>query len=66
MHRTVYFRFKITLLATFVLLTLLGLAAPSLQALVIGAVALGLSLVIAIADFLLDSQRDERELHSTF
>jgi hypothetical protein len=66
MRRNVLFRFKIALLATFVFLTLLGMAAPSMKALVIGAFALGVSLVIAIADFLLEEHRSEQDLHSSF
>lgn len=59
-------RFKITLLATFVLFTLLGLAAPSMKALTIGVIALGLALVVAIGNFLAIEDRRERELQSTF
>lgn len=66
MLRNVLFRFKIVLLTTFVLLTLLGMAAPSMKALLIGTLALGLSLLVAIADFLLEEQRTEQELHSSF
>lgn len=66
MQRTLLFRFKISLLAAFVLLTLLGMAAPSLKALVIGLFALGVSLVIAIANFVMAEHQAERELHSSF
>jgi hypothetical protein len=66
MHRALLFRFKISLLAAFVLLTLLGMAAPSLKALLIGLLALGVSLVIAIANFVMAEDRAERELHSSF
>ena len=66
MHHTLLFRFKISLLAAFVLFTLLGLAAPSLKALVIGLLALGVSLVIAIANFVMAEQQVRRELHSSF
>lgn len=59
-------RFKITLLATFVLFTLLGLAAPSMKALTIGVIALGLALVVAVGNFLAIEDRRERELQSTF
>lgn len=66
MHRTVFFRFKIALLAAFVLFTLLGMAAPSMNALFIGAAALGLSLAIAIVSFVNAARRADRELHSSF
>ena len=59
-------RFKITLLAAFVLFTLLGLAAPSMKALAIGIIALGLDLAVAIANFLAVEHKSERELHSSF
>ncbi len=57
-------RFKISLLAAFVLFTLLGMAAPSMKALLIGIAALGVSLVIAIANFVKSEHRAERELHT--
>ncbi len=57
-------RFKISLLAAFVLFTLLGMAAPSMKALLIGVTALGLSLVIAIANFLRAEDRAERKLNT--
>lgn len=66
MHRTLLLRFKISLLAAFVLFTLLGMAAPSLKALLIGLLALGVSLAIAIANFVMAEHRAERELHSSF
>lgn len=66
MHHTLLFRFKISLLAVFVLFTLLGLAAPSMKALLIGLLALGASLVIAIANFVMAEQQVRRELHSSF
>ncbi len=66
MHHTLLFRFKISLLAAFVLFTLLGLAAPSMKALVIGLLALGVSLVIAIANFAMAEHQARRELHSSF
>ncbi len=66
MHHTLLFRFKISLLATFVLFTLLGLAAPSMKALLIGLLALGVSLVIAIANFVMAEHQVKRELHSSF
>jgi hypothetical protein len=66
MHHNLLFRFKISLLATFVLFTLLGLAAPSMKALLIGLLALGASLVIAIANFVMAEQQVKRELHSSF
>lgn len=59
-------RIKITLLAVFVLFTLLGLAAPSLEALVIGLGALGLALAMSIGNFMATEHRPERELHSSF
>lgn len=59
-------RFKISLLATFVLFTLLGMAAPNLKALLIGMVALLVSLLIAIANFLRAEHQADRELHSSF
>jgi Na+/H+-translocating membrane pyrophosphatase len=58
-------RFKISLLAAFVLFTLLGMAAPSLKALLIGIIALGVSLAIAITNFLMAEHRADRELHPT-
>jgi hypothetical protein len=58
-------RFKISLLAAFVLFTLLGMAAPSLKALLIGIIALGVSLAIAITNFLVAEHRAERELHTS-
>jgi hypothetical protein len=66
MHHTLLFRFKISLLAAFVLFTLLGLAAPSMKALLIGLLALGASLVIAIANFVMAEQQVKRELNSSF
>ena len=66
MHHTLLFRFKISLLAVLVLFTLLGLAAPSMKALLIGLLALGASLVIAIANFVMAEQQVKRELHSSF
>ena len=59
-------RFKISLLAAFVLFTLLGMAAPSMKALLIGILALGVSLAIAIANFVMADRRAERELQSSF
>lgn len=59
-------RFKISLLAAFVLFTLLGMAAPSIKALLIGILALGVALVIAIASFVQSEHRRERELQSSF
>ncbi len=59
-------RFKITLLAIFVLFTLLGMAAPSMKVLLVGILALGVSLAMAIADFVIAEHRAERELHSSF
>lgn len=57
--------FKISLLAAFVLFTLLGMAAPSLKALLIGLLALVISLVIAVANFVRAEHRAERELQSS-
>ncbi|GAB3501532.1 hypothetical protein GCM10027399_28980 [Curvibacter fontanus] len=59
-------RFKITLLAAFVLFTLLGMAAPNMKALLIGIVALLVSLAIAITNFVIAEHEAERELHSSF
>jgi len=61
-----FLRFKIALLAAFVLLTLLGMAAPSMKALIIGMFALAVSLVIAIADFVITERRADQELLSSF
>lgn len=58
-------RFKISLLAAFVLFTLLGMAAPSLKALLIGLIALVVSLLIVLASFLRAEHRAERELQSS-
>lgn len=58
-------RFKISLLAAFVLFTLLGMAAPSLKALLIGMVALIVSLLIVLANFLRAEHRAERQLQSS-
>lgn len=66
MLRNMFFRFKIALLAAFVLLTLLGMAAPSMKALIIGMCALAASLVIAIADFVVTAHRADQELLSSF
>ena len=57
-------RFKISLLAAFVFFTLLGMAAPSLKALLIGMAALIVSLLIALANFMRAEHRAERELQS--
>lgn len=54
-------RFKIALLATFVLLTLLGMAAPSMKALIIGVSALALSLLISLIHFVTTEEKAERE-----
>lgn len=56
---------KISLLAAFVLFTLLGMAAPSVKALLIGSLALGVSLAIAIGNFMRAEHRAEREQQST-
>ncbi len=66
MQRNFVFRFKIALLAAFVLFTLMGLAAPNMKVLLIGVVALGASLVIAITNFVIASHRADRELNSSF
>lgn len=55
-----FLHFKITLLAVFVLFTLLGMAAPNMKALLIGIGALGVSLVIAITHFVLAEEKAER------
>ena len=55
-------RFKISLLAAFVLFTLLGMAAPNMKALLIGIAALVVSLAIAIGNFLMSEHRAERKL----
>lgn len=65
LSHTMLLRFKISLLAAFVLFTLLGMAAPSLKALLIGIIALGVSLAIAITNFLVAEHRAERELHTS-
>lgn len=57
---------KVTLLAIFLLSTLLGLAATNRQALLIGIAALGVALVIALASALMIGRKHERELHSSF
>ncbi len=59
-------RFKITLLAVFVLSTLLGMAASNITALLIGISALFVSLAVAIVTSGLVEPRSERELHSSF
>ncbi len=59
-------RFKISLLAAFVLFTLLGMAAPNMKALLIGIAALVVSLAIAIVNFVMAEHRTERELQSSF
>lgn len=66
MHRSIVFRFKIALLAAFVLFTLMGMAAPNMKVLLIGVAALGASLVIAIANFVIAEHQAERELNSSF
>lgn len=65
LSHTMLLRFKISLLAAFVLFTLLGMAAPSMKALLIGIIALGVSLAIAITNFLVAEHRAERELHTS-
>ena len=57
-------RLKIALLATFVLLTLLGMAAPSMKALIIGVSALALALLISIIHFVMTEEKAEREPRS--
>lgn len=57
-------RFKISLLAAFVLFTLLGMAAPNMKALLIGIAALVVSLAIAIINFVMSEHRTEGKLHS--
>lgn len=59
-------RFKISLLAVFVLFTLLGMAAPNMKALLIGIAALVVTLAIAIVNFVMAEHRSERELQSAF
>ena len=66
MQSNVLFRFKIALLAAFVLFTLIGMAAPSMKALFVGVCALGVSLAIAITSFVKAAHRADRELHSSF
>lgn len=58
-------RFKISLLAAFVLFTLLGLAAPNLQILLVGVAALGLTLLFAAYNFVRAGHDADHELHST-
>lgn len=57
---------KFTLLAVFVLSTLLGLASTNLHALLIGLLALGLSLGIALVSYLWTPRTPRRELHTSF
>lgn len=57
-------RLKITLLAVFVLSTLLGMAATNTKALLIGIAALGAALVIAIAHLVMTEERAEQQGHS--
>jgi len=59
-------RFKISLLAVFVLATLLGMASSSITALLIGSGALFVSVALAIVTYGLPEHRSERELHSSF
>jgi hypothetical protein len=57
---------KISLLAIFVLLTLLGMASSSITTLLIGVSALFVSLAVAIVTSGLVEPRHDRELHSSF
>jgi hypothetical protein len=57
-------RLKITLLAVFVLSTLLGMAATNTKVLLIGVAALGAALVIAIAHLVMTEERAEQPGHS--
>jgi hypothetical protein len=57
---------KISLLAVFVLATLLGMAASSITALLIGSSALFVSIAVAIVTYGVTEHRSERELHSSF
>ena len=57
-------RLKITLLAVFVLSTLLGMAATNTKVLLIGIAALGAALVIAIAHLMMTEKRAEQPGHS--
>lgn len=59
-------RFKFTLLAVFLVSTLLGLAAPSMKALLIGISALGLALALSITNFVATERKTGRKLHSSF
>ncbi len=59
-------RLKIALLAAFVLFTLLGMAASSVTALLIGSSALFVSIALAIVTYGVTEYRSERELHSSF
>jgi hypothetical protein len=59
-------RFKITLLAIFLVSTLLGMAAPSLEALLIGISALGLALAVSITNFVTAEPKTGRKLRSSF
>jgi hypothetical protein len=55
------FRFKITLLAAFILLTLTGLATHDLTLLGLGVMALGVSLGAAVLDFTFRDNRSGPE-----
>jgi len=45
---------------------MLGMAAPSMKTLFVGAVALGLSLVIAFVSFVNAARRADRDLYASF
>lgn len=57
---------KISLLAIFVLATLLGMASSSVTALLIGSSALFVSIALVIVTYGVTEQQGERELHSSF
>jgi small-conductance mechanosensitive channel len=59
-------RVKFTLLAVFLVFTLLGLAAPSVKALLIGISALGLALALSVTNFVTAEPKPGRKLRSSF
>jgi hypothetical protein len=59
-------RLKFTLLAVFLVSTLLGMAAPSLEALLIGISALGLALALSVTNFVAAERKTGRKLRSSF
>lgn len=59
-------RFKFTLLAVFLVFTLVGLAAPSMKALLIGVSALGLALALSVTNFVTAERKTGGKLRSSF